>query len=97
MKIEPKAGCPLGISGNSLHSTGLRNLESELIIPLFSPIFMIPNQKASNPVRPMAISKADFEESKVELTNVVNISVSPKNIVLQSATKKATTKKAIQI
>ena len=40
MKMDPNTGCPLGISGNSRQSTGLRKRASALINPLFSPIFM---------------------------------------------------------
>ena len=40
---------------------------------------------------------ADFDESNVEFTNALNISVSPRNTTLHNATIKATAKKAIQI
>ena len=43
-------------------------------MPLFSPIFITPSQRASIPVSPRDISKAVLEEEKVELTSSVNIS-----------------------
>ena len=97
MKMEPNTGCPLGMSGNRRQSTGLRKRASALISPLFSPIFMIPSQRASTPVSPRDISKAVFEESKVEFMIAVNISVSPRKITFIRAIMKAITKNAIQI
>ena len=97
IKMEPNTGCPLGMSGNRRQSTGLRKRASALISPLFSPIFMIPSQRASTPVSPRDISKAVFEESKVEFMIAVNISVSPRKITFIRAIMKAITKNAIQI
>ena len=58
MKILPVTGCPLGISGKSLVNRGLNTRAKRLMIPPFSPIFMIPNHKESTPVSPKEISKA---------------------------------------
>ena len=97
MKIDPMAGCPLGISGKRRQNTGLSQRESAFIIPLFSPIFMMPSHKDRMPVSPSDISNAVLDESNVELTSSVNISVSPINRSLQSATMKAITKNATQM
>jgi len=97
MKMDPNTGCPLGISGNSRQSTGLRKRASALINPLFSPIFMMPSQRASTPVSPRDISKAVFEESNVAFMIAVNISVSPRKITFTRAMIKATTKNPIQM
>ena len=97
MKMEPITGCPLGISGKRRQNKGLSQRESALIMPLFSPIFMIPSQNERIPVRPNDISNAVFEELKVEFTSCVNISVSPIKKSLQSATMKAITKNATQM
>ena len=97
MKMEPVAGCPLGISGKSLVNTGERTRASTLTSPARSPIFMMPSHKASMPVSPMEISKAFFDVSKVESIIAGNTLTSPKNISLHSPTTKAMTKKAIQI
>lgn len=48
-----------------------------LINSLFSPIFLMPSQRASTPVSPREISKAVFEELNVEFMIAVNVSVSP--------------------
>lgn len=97
IKIDPMAGCPLGISGKRRQNTGLNQRESALIMPLFSPIFISPNQRARMPVRPRDIWNAFFEESKVELTSSVKISVSPIKMSLTSATMKAITKNVTQM
>ena len=97
MKMEPNTGCPLGMSGNRRQSTGLRKRASALINPLFSPIFMMPNQRASTPVSPSDISNAVLEESNVEFMIAVNISVSPKTITFIRAMIKAMTKNPIQM
>ena len=95
--MEPSTGCPLGMFGNKRQSTGLRKQASALINPLFSPIFMMPNQNANTPVRPSEISKAVFEESNVEFMIAVNISVSPRKITFKRAMIKAMTKNPIQM
>ena len=97
MKMEPMAGCPFGISGKRRQNTGLSQRERALIMPLFSPIFITPSQRASIPVSPRDISKAVLEEEKVELTSSVNISTSPIKMSLQRATMNAMTKKATQM
>ena len=97
MKMEPMAGCPLGMSGKRRQNTGLSQRDKAWIIPLRSPIFMMPIQRDSRPVSPSEISKAFFDEENVEFTSVVKISMSPKNTSLPSAIRKAMTKKATQI
>ena len=66
MKMLPVTGCPLGISGKSLVNIGLSRRAKTSMIPPFSPIFMIPSQSDSTPVRPREISKAVFDEANVE-------------------------------
>ena len=64
--------------------------------PAFSPIFMMPSQRASTPVSPREISKAFLEESKVESTIFWKIVVSPIANPM-SAKMNAITKNAIQM
>ena len=97
MKMEPMAGCPLGMSGNSRQNTGLSQRDRACIMPLFSPIFMMPIQRDNRPVSPREISKAFFDEVKVEFTSSVKIPVSPSSNSLPRATRKAMTKNATQI
>ena len=97
MKMLPMAGCPLGMSGNRRQNTGLSQRDRAPIMPLCSPIFMMPSHRARMPVRPSEISNAFLEESNVELTSAVKMSVSPMNRSLPSATTKAITKKATQM
>ena len=96
MKMEPSAGCPLGISGKRRVNTGLRKRASRLINPLSSPTFISPIHKVSVPVSPRHISKASFDMVKVESIIAGNASVSPR-INLITPTRKAKTKRAIQI
>ena len=65
--------------------------------PPFSPIFMMPSHKESTPVKPREISKAVFEELKVELMISENTSASPRNTRRKVAMTKAIRKKAIQM
>ena len=97
IKIEPMAGWPLGISGKRRQNTGLSQRDNALIMPLCSPIFIMPSHRERIPVRPSDISKAVFEEVNVELTSSVKISVLPINRSLMSATMKAITKNATQM
>ena len=97
MKMDPMAGCPLGMFGKRRQNTGLSQRDSALIMPLCSPIFMMPSQRARIPVSPSDISKAAFEEVNVELTSSVNISVSLMKTSRQSATMKAMMKNAVQM
>ena len=97
MKMEPMAGCPLGMSGKRRQNTGLSQRDKALIIPLLSPIFMMPIQRDSSPVSPKEISKAFFDEENVEFTSSVKIPVSPRKSNLPNATTKAMTKNATQI
>ena len=97
MKMEPVTGWPLGISGNSLVNSGLSILARIFTTPPFSPIFMMPSQRAKTPVRPKEISKAVFDEENVESIIAGNTSKSPKNTSLTSAITNAMMKNAIQI
>ena len=97
MKIEPVAGWSFGIPGKSLLNTGAVNRAKACITPPFSPIFMMPRQRARTPVSPRDISNPVFAEAKEALMIWVKTSVSPPMANLQSATTKAIRKKAIQI
>lgn len=97
MKMLPMAGCPLGMSGKRRQNTGLSQRDRAPIMPLCSPIFIMPSQRARIPVRPSDISKAFFDESNVAFTSSVKMSMSPRKMSLPSATMKAMTKKATQM
>ena len=97
MKILPVTGCPFGISGNSFENSGLSSRAKSWITPPFSPIFMMPSQSESTPVSPKDISKAVFDESKVELIIAGKTVVSPKHTSFTRATPKASRKNAIQM
>ncbi len=68
IKMEPMAGWFFGMSGKRRENTGLSMRASTFTAPAFSPIFMMPSQRASTPVSPKAVSKAVFEVSNVEST-----------------------------
>ena len=57
MKMWPKAGCPLGTSGNRRVKSGLSTRESAATRPPFSPTAIKPIHSESTPVRPREISK----------------------------------------
>ena len=97
MKIEPVTGWPLGISGKSLVKTGLRILANTFTTPPFSPIFIMPSQRANTPVRPNDISNAVFDDEKVESIIAGKTSKSPQNTNFTSAITNATMKNATQI
>ena len=97
INIEPMAGWFLGISGKRRVKTGESKRARPLMRPAFSPIFMMPIHKASTPVRPMEISKADFDEVNVESIMAGNTEVSPRKTNFINATMKPITKKATQI
>ena len=73
------------------------NFENILIIPPFSPIFIIPSQRVSTPVSPSEISKPIFAISKVLETIEGKTPTSPKKINFISPTTNAIKKKATQI
>ena len=81
MNIEPMAGCPLGMPGNSLVNKGLTNLPKKGITPPFSPIFMIPIHKDSTPVSPNDSSNAVLAESNDEFIIFDQMSILPLNMV----------------
>ena len=65
--------------------------------PPLSPIFMMPNHNDSTPVRPSEISKAVFDDSKVEFIIAGNTSTSPRIIRRKRPIRKAITKKATKM
>ena len=77
ISIEPKTGCPFGISGKMRLKNGLMALPSVFTAPACSPIFIIPIHKASTPVRPKESSKPVLALSKVELRIAEKISTLP--------------------
>jgi len=84
------------MSGKRRVKTGLSALANTFTTPAFSPIFMMPSQRASTPVSPREISKAFLDESKVESTIFWKIVVSPIANPM-SAKMNAITKNAIQM
>ena len=97
MKMEPVTGCPFGMSGNSFVNTGLSTRASTFTTPPFSPIFMMPSQSESTPVRPSEISNAVFDDENVESIIAGKTSKSPQNTSFTSAITKAMMKKATQM
>ena len=93
----PVTGCPLGMSGNRRVKTGDSTLANTFTTPPFSPIFIMPSHSDSTPVSPSDISKAVFDESKVEFIIAGNTSTSPINTSRTAAMTKAMRKKAIQM
>ena len=65
MKMWPKAGWPLGTSGNRRVKSGLSTRESAATKPAFSPTAMKPIHSESTPVRPREISKPVLALSNV--------------------------------
>ena len=97
IKILPVTGCPLGMSGKSLVNTGESMRDKTAITPPFSPIFMMPSHNDNTPVKPKEISKAVFDESKVEFIIAGKTSMSPMKIIFNKAITKAMMKNATQI
>ena len=97
MNMEPVAGWPFGMSGNSLVNTGLSTLARALTTPPRSPIFITPSHSDSTPVSPREISKAVLADENVEFIMAGNTSVSPMKSSLASPTTNAMRKNAIQI
>ena len=85
------------MSGKSRVNTGDSALASTLTTPPRSPIFMMPNQSESTPVRPSEISKAVLDEAKVESMSAGNTVTSPRKMSLARAMTKAMMMKPIQI
>ena len=77
MSIDPKTGCPLGMSGKMRLKNGLIALPKEFTAPARSPIFRIPIHKARTPVRPRESSKPVLALSKDELRIAEKISTFP--------------------
>ena len=97
MKMDPVAGCPLGMPGNSRVNTGESTRARAFTTPPRSPIFIMPSHSDSTPVSPIDISNAVFAVSKVEFIIAGKTSVSPINSSRTTATAKAMTKNAIQM
>ena len=97
IKMVPITGCPFGMSGKILVSTGDSSREVKAISPPRSPIRIIPIHNDNTPVRPNEISKPVFAELNVESIIAGKTSVSPKPMRRMSETTNAITKKAIQI
>ena len=73
-------------------------LARRLITPASSPSFKIPKKKVITPAKGSAsFMTADSAESNIPSIIILKISVSPKKINLNSATRNATRKKPIQI
>ena len=96
IKILPITGWFFGMSGKSLVKIGLKAFANTFTMPARSPIFIIPSQSDSTPVKPNDISKAFFDESVVACTIFWKTVVSPKHNET-SANRKAMAKNATQI
>ena len=97
MKMLPTTGWFFGMSGNRRVNTGLSQRASAPMRPPRSPIFMMPSQSESTPVRPSEISKAVLAELKVESIICGNTSTSPRKTSLITAMTKAIRKNPIQM
>lgn len=97
IKIDPKAGCPLGIFGKSFPNNGLIRREKNAITPPCSPIFINPNHNDKTPVNPNEISNAVLAEEKDEFMISDHIWRFPKNRDWIIAIPNAIRKKAIQM
>ena len=78
MSIVPTTGWFFGISGNRRLNSGETIFARIWTAPAFSPIFMMPSQRESMPVRPRAISNAVFDMSNAPRIALLKIPVSPK-------------------
>ena len=67
MVIEPIAECPFGNSGINLVNKGVNKRANLSIKPACSAIFIMPSQKVKMPIKPIAISTATFDISKIAL------------------------------
>ena len=97
MKIDPMAGCPLGIPGKSREKSGLIRRPKNCITPPRSPIFIKPIHSERMPVRPIEILKAcsaDVNEASIICDHIARL---PSNNVSPKATRKAIAKNAIQM
>ena len=97
MKMLPVAWWPLGMSGKSFVNTGLSRRDRALTMPPRSPIFIMPSQSESTPVRPSEISNAVFDEANVESIMAGNTPVSPMSTSRAAPMANAMTKNAIQM
>jgi hypothetical protein len=95
MVMEPRAGCPLGTSGNRRANRGASQRPRAARKPACSPIFITPSHRHMTPVSPRATSKAVFAESKAAFITAANTVGSPPRYC-STAAPKATRKKPIQ-
>jgi len=75
--IDPFTGWFLGIEGINFEKKGDTIFDNTLIIPPFSPIFIIPSHNVITPVSPNDNSKPNFAISKVLCTILLNTTASP--------------------
>ena len=85
------------MSGKSLVNTGESARERACTMPPRSPIFIMPSQSESTPVRPREISNAVLAEENVESMIAGKTVVSPNTSSFTTAMTKAMTKNATQI
>ena len=97
IKMLPVTGWPLGMSGNSRVKTGDSRRASALTTPPFSPTRMMPSHSERTPVSPRDISKAVFDDEKVESIIAGNTSKSPKKASFTAAIAKAMRKNPTQM
>ncbi len=97
MNIDPKAGCPAGMPGNRRVNNGEIRCDSQAVMPARSPIFIMPSQRESTPVRPMDIWNAKAAWSNDAFMISLHIVVSPVAMVVYDAAANAISRNAIQI
>ncbi len=95
--IAPSAGWPAGTPGKSRRSKGAKARPSSSTAPPRSPMRMMPSQRQSTPVRPMAISKAVLAMSKVLATIACHTSGWPRKSDCTPAVTNAARKKKAQM
>ena len=89
MNIEPNIGLSLGSEGNNLEKNGDTQRANIAITPPFSPIFIIPNHRASTPVSPNDISNAVRADENDAFIISDQTFALPKKILSINATIKA--------
>ncbi len=95
--MDPLAGWPLGISGNSRLKSGPTAFDIRLTIPPDSPTFISPIHRVITPVSPRDISNPVLAMSKVLFIISGKIDTSPMKIKRNSPTIKAMIKNATQM
>lgn len=97
MKMLPDAGWFLGMSGKIFEKKGVTMREKACIAPPFSPIFIIPNHRASTPVSPSDMVNPLLAESNVAFIMSGNTDVSPNAKRRMHPTMNAIRRNPIQI